>query len=137
MPYDPIRVQETRAWLLRALHDLRAAELLLKGEAALPDVAVFHCQQAAEKALKAYLFWHDVPFRKTHDIEQLGQSCSVRDPSLSSLMGRAIDLTPYAWRFRYPGEMEVPPVKDVDQALRLARAVYEAIVQRLPTDVRP
>ena len=26
--------------------------------------ATFHCQQAVEKALKAFLIWHDRPFRK-------------------------------------------------------------------------
>ena len=28
--------------------------------------ALFHCQQAVEKVLKALLTWHDEPFRKTH-----------------------------------------------------------------------
>jgi HEPN domain-containing protein len=30
---------------------------------------VFHAQRAAEKAMKAFLAWHDVPFRKTHNLE--------------------------------------------------------------------
>jgi prevent-host-death family protein len=31
---------------------------------------VFHAQQAAEKAMKGYLSWHDQAFRKTHDLDQ-------------------------------------------------------------------
>ena len=37
------------------------------------DDALFHCQQAVEKALKGLLTWHDVPFRKTHSLEELGR----------------------------------------------------------------
>ena len=32
------------------------------------DVAVYHCQQAAEKALKAYLVFYDQRVAKTHDV---------------------------------------------------------------------
>jgi HEPN domain-containing protein len=46
-----------------------AAERLLKAPA-LFGAAVFHCQQAAEKALKGFLAWHDTPFRKTHDLRR-------------------------------------------------------------------
>jgi len=43
---------------------------------------VFHCQQAAEKALKARLVRFDVPFRKTHNLEELGAACIALDASL-------------------------------------------------------
>ena len=52
MPHDPQRVQDTRAWLRRAQSDLRAAEIDLTAQPALSGDAAFHCQQAAEKALK-------------------------------------------------------------------------------------
>ncbi len=49
----------------------------------------------------------------------------------------AVPLTGYAWRFRYPGEPEEPPVAEAREALALAREVYEAVISRLPQDVRP
>ncbi|RJP72033.1 MAG: HEPN domain-containing protein [Candidatus Abyssobacteria bacterium SURF_17] len=111
--------------------------MLLSSSSPLPDVAVFHCQQAAEKSLKAFLFWNDVPFRKTHDIEELGHICLSLDGSLTSILERAIDLTPFAWRFRYPGDIFLPSLTDAQDALLRAREVYDAIVDRLPNDVRP
>jgi HEPN domain/Nucleotidyltransferase domain len=72
MPPDPALVQDTRAWLRRAWLDIRAAEHDMKAEPPPLDDVVFHCQQAAEKALKALLAWHDVPFRKTHDLAEIG-----------------------------------------------------------------
>jgi HEPN domain-containing protein len=67
------------------------------------DIA-FHAQQAAEKSLEAFLAWHDVPFRKTHNIQELGLACAALDATLSTIVDRAVPLTEYAWKFRYPGE---------------------------------
>jgi HEPN domain-containing protein len=85
MPLDPARVADTRGWLARAADDLLAAKQLLGGLSALPSVAVFHCQQAAEEAMKDFLAWHDVPFRKTHDLEEIGQARIAIDPTLAEV----------------------------------------------------
>ena len=63
---------------------------------------VFHCQQATEKLLKAFLVWHDVVFRKTHNLEELGEQRLAIDPTLREVVDRAVPLTEYAWRFRPP-----------------------------------
>ncbi len=137
MQPDPARVAETREWLAKAALDLRAAEFELTAQPPLTADIVFHCQQLAEKSLKAFLVWHNVPFRKTHNLVEIGQQCSAIEPTLPSLLRRAARLTEYAWRFRYPGEPEEPPVPEAKGALALAREVYEAIISRLPGDVRP
>ena len=58
MAHDPVLVENAAAWLRKAWQDLRRVERCLTDEP--PDVedALFHCQQAAEKALKAFLIWH-------------------------------------------------------------------------------
>lgn len=58
-------------------------------------------------------------------------------PSLQSLVDRAVPLTEYAWRFRYPGEPVEPSREEAQEALLLAREVFDAIIGRLPTEVRP
>ena len=60
-----------RDWLTRASHDLQAARTLAAGKEPLLDMAIYHCQQAAEKAVKGWLQSQDNPFPKTHDIEDL------------------------------------------------------------------
>lgn len=116
MPHDPEKLAECRAWLDRAWGDLDSAAILLAAGRPRPDSALFHCQQAAEKSWKALLFWHDVPFRKTHNLRELGEACAGLDRSLAQLAQRAEDLTQFAWVFRY---------------------VYEAALARLPQEVRP
>ncbi len=137
MRHDPERVAEARGWLKKAAQDLRLARLALSAEPPALSGAVFHAQQTAEKALKAFLFWHDRPFRRTHDVAEIGTQCAEIDASLDSLWKRADRLSTYAWAFRYPGEPEEPSTEEADEALALAREVYEAILARLPADVRP
>ena len=119
MEADAQRLADTRDWLAKARHDLQAASILLEGEEPLPGVAAFHAQQAAEKSLKAFLYWHDVPFRKTHELDELGRAAIEIDPGLEESVDSALDLTPFAWRFRYPGEPMSPSVAEAPTQLHV------------------
>ena len=46
---------EALAWLHRASDDLGAADKLLGGDTPFAATSAYHCQQAAEKALKALI----------------------------------------------------------------------------------
>ena len=46
------------SWLDKAGHDIISAQRLLEIEPAILDNACFHCQQAIEKNLKAFLIYH-------------------------------------------------------------------------------
>jgi HEPN domain-containing protein len=137
MAFDPELVAETRAWFAKASNDLRAAEALTATSPPLFDEAVFHCQQAAEKALKGFLAWNGRTFRKTHNLEEIGEQCLAIDPSLRGVIDQAVPLSEYAWKFRYPGEPSQPGPDEVAEALAVARGVFEAAVSRLPVDARP
>ncbi len=137
MATEDARRQDVRAWLSRAELDLRAAAHELSAPAAgLNGDVAFHAQQAAEKALKAFLAWHDSPFRKTHNIEELGRQCAGLDATLAPIADQAAPLTEYAWKFRYPGEPGEPSADEAGQALEVARSVYQAILERLPAEAR-
>jgi HEPN domain-containing protein len=122
--------------MAKAALDLRAARFEFTAQPPLTADIVFHCQQLAEKALKGFLAWHDVPFRKTHNLVEIGQQCAAIAPSIASLMQRAAYLTEYAWRFRYPSDLEEPPVAEAEEALLVAIEVYEAILALLPEEVQ-
>ncbi len=131
MPPDPVRVADVKAWLAKADMDLKAAVHEMTAEPPFTGDAVFHAQQAAEKTLKAFLAWHDVPFRKIHDLSEIGRQCVSIDRSLEPLLMRAAELTQYAWKFRYPGETAEPSREEADLAISLGREVYEAVAARL------
>ena len=51
MPLDPVRIEDTQAWLIRASKDIRAASLDWKDSPPLLEDALFHCQQALVKTI--------------------------------------------------------------------------------------
>ena len=123
------RLDETRRWLERAQGDLRAAEICATE---LPATALFHCQQAAEKCLKAYLTWNQKVFRKTHELRELATACALIVAALKSVLDPAETLSKYAWKFRYPGAPYEPDAQEAAAGLTLAEQVRTAIVGRLP-----
>jgi HEPN domain-containing protein len=137
MPHDPELVAEIRSWLVKASQDLRAASHDFTMKPPLLADIVFHAQQAAEKILKGFLTWHSTPFRKTHLLEEIGEQCLKIDPALRPVVDKAVPLSKYAWKFRYPGEPEEPSQGEAETALAAAREVYEAVLSRLPSEVRP
>ena len=137
MRLDPAKAAETRAWLSKADLGLRAAEHERTATPPLTGDMVFHARQLVGKSLKAFLSWHDQPFRKTHSLVELGRQGALLHPDLETLLREAAPLTEYAWKFRYPGEEEEPPLEEADAAVALARKVFQAILDLLPDAVRP
>ena len=84
-----------RDWLTRANHDLRSASALASLEEPLLETAIYHCQQTAEKCVKAWLQSRDDPFPKSHDIEDLVEQASHINPEFGKLLKAASVLTPY------------------------------------------
>ena len=98
---------------------------------------MFHCQQAVEKAMKALLTWHDVPFRMTHNLVELGDSCTSSEPSLGAEVATVTVLTKYAARFRYPGAPYEPTLQEAQEALRLARDFTGVVAAKLAPGLIP
>jgi HEPN domain-containing protein len=137
MRLDPARVAETKSWLDRAKTDLRAADHDATADPPITADIAFHAQQTVEKSLKAFLSWNDEPYRKTHNLVELGEQCAALDSSLEPLLRRATVLTEYAWKYRYPGEAQEPDIVEAAAATALARDVFEAVLERIPEEARP
>jgi HEPN domain-containing protein len=123
--------REVQAWLRKADDDLRSAQVDLAADPPLIEDALFHCQQAAEKAMKAFLTAHDTTFRKTHDLDELAAACGAIDATLNDALDPARDLTVFAWAFRYPGADEPPPETEAHESLTLAQTTVAALRERL------
>ena len=117
--------------------DLRSADADLRAEPPVVEDALFHCQQTIEKSLKGFLAWHNRAFQKIHDLRKLAESCLSIEPELEAILSRVPPLTGYAWVFRYPGETPDATVDEAQAALDLARAVVNAVLSRLPPEIRP
>ena len=126
-----------RQWLERAEIDLRSAKVDLAADPPITEDACFHCQQAAEKTLKAFLAYHGVEFEHTHQIERLIQQCVGIDPAFVELHEDADRLTGYAVRFRYPYPGPSPNLGQARQALAVAHQVWDFVMPRFPRELIP
>jgi HEPN domain-containing protein len=115
-------------WLRKADSDLANAELCLAAEKSL-DTACFHCQQAAEKALKAYLIVNHSEFPLTHDLKRLLDRCSRLDSAFNALADDALRLTPYAVATRYDDAFW-PESEEVQEAMGSARLIRRFVQER-------
>ncbi|MDX8390832.1 MAG: HEPN domain-containing protein [Mariprofundaceae bacterium] len=131
---DDVDSVSIKQWLIKARNDLDSATVLINRE--LNDTGVYHCQQAAEKMLKAYLSWRKVPLIKVHDLTALVKECFIWDESFEQLMDLADILTPYATAFRYPGDILEPSAVDAEEALQLSEKILEFVLYKLPEDLR-
>ncbi|MBI2353580.1 MAG: HEPN domain-containing protein [Deltaproteobacteria bacterium] len=131
------REELVRSWLIKAYRDLLSAHELASAQMPLLDSAAYHCQQAAEKAVKGYLLFHDVRFEKSHDIVLLVSQAIDVDPSFSALNEIARLLTPLAVEFRYPGDFVEPEPEEFQDAYDAARTLFEFVLGRLPEETHP
>ena len=131
---DDAKEEEVRQWLTKSRRDLRVASVLLATDELLLDSVVFHCQQAAEKAFKAYLTHLGQMFRKTHDLDVLVDLCSLSEPRFKDLRNMANTLTPYAVEFRYPSDTLEPERSEAEEDLAMADSILSFVVRFLPDD---
>ena len=136
---DNAKAELVRTWLIKAMSDLGSAKLLANGTETFYDTAIYHCQQAAEKTLKAFLVHHDIEFEKIHNLNILVELCIEIDSEFNSYLDAAAILTPYATSYRYPNELfELEPDEDqVEEALQLAEDIFNFVKEKLPEEVRP
>ena len=136
---DDTRKELLRSWLTKAASDLRSARVLGSADNAPLDTAIYHCQQTAEKAVKAFLVSKEISPEKTHDIRKLTLEAAAHEPRFNEVMDMAVALTPYAWEFRYPDDLAetYPTREEFDEALQHAQAIYDFVLNLLPAEARP
>ena len=136
---DETRKELLRSWLTKAAHDLKNARIVGAAADGPLDTAIYHCQQTAEKAVKAFLVHCGIRPEKTHDIRKLTLQAAAHQPRFKDLLDMAARLTPYAWQSRYPDDLTetYPTREEFDEALQHAQAIYDFVLNLLPADVRP
>ncbi len=120
---------ETTQWVRFAEEDLEGARNLAARNPPLRNLVCFHCQQSAEKYLKALLQELGLPVPRTHDLEELLDLLLPHDGTLAPLRRGLRSLTRYAVAFRYPGVRAT--TRQMQAALRHAERVGRQLRGRL------
>jgi len=132
MSERPELMKEVARWVEKAEHDCLAAEHAMElAKEGLTDIVCFHCQQCAEKYLKALLLYRGMAFPRTHDLRLLLDLVPT-GVSLGLQREQVIPLNRYVIEGRYPGDWEPITVEEAQHALEMAQAVRQAVLKQLP-----
>jgi len=131
----PDPVAESRRWFQQARWDLSAAQLL--ADNGYFNLACFHSQQSAEKALKAFLILQGARDIHGHAVAQLCDDASGFDPAFRALRRRGALLDKHYIPTRYPNGLpgglpaEAYGPEDARSAAEIAEEILRAVGQRL------
>jgi HEPN domain-containing protein len=129
-----------QAWLRKAESDLKSARIIMASDVPSPplDTVCFHCQQASEKYLKAYLASHGHSIPLSHNLANIVATCMQFDTEFASVQRTAEVLTPYAVEIRYPDELCMPTMEEATEALAIATHIMRFVLVRIDaTDQLP
>jgi HEPN domain-containing protein len=126
-----MRLEEfVQEWTKKGDNDLASAQFLMYMRPVPLEVIGFHCQQAVEKYLKAYLVLKGVEPEKTHDLGLLLERCSTFDAGFSTLAESCAFLTDFAVEMRYPNSISLD-FDTISKALSLARGAVAHVASKL------
>lgn len=119
-----------KEWLDFAAMDLESAQFLLDMRPVPVEIICYHCEQAAEKLLKAVLVAADIEPPKTHDLVQLCKKCAELDSAYEVLADACIELSPYGVQVRYPSNLDLNE-DDMQYALTMCRRIDKVVREKL------
>src|SRR5260370_15036763 len=119
----------TARWVRKAEADLIGARGLARLNQPVHDLICFHCQQSAEKYLKALLQDLGLTVPRTHKLGDLLTLLVPHDATLRRLRRTLGGLSRYAVDFRYPGENATQ--RQAATALRQAEKTRNELRTRL------
>jgi HEPN domain-containing protein len=118
-----------RKWLIKAEHDILNAQTVIEHNPIILDTACFHCQQAVEKYLKAFLVFKGIAIERTHDLDFLLDICAQHDQDF--LNHDIKDLNDFAVEIRYPDTFLSPSLEETKEYLQIALNIKELISKKI------
>ncbi len=124
---------EVSQWLDMAATDLRVARHLFDTCYPQPyEVICYHCQQSAEKAIKALIIAQGAPggMPKLHDLSFLLNQIKKMVPIEERIYDYADTLTPYGVSVRYPNELFLEK-RHGEKAIQMADEILTWVKDKL------
>ncbi len=122
MPGDAPSREASHRWLRYAEGNLARAKQE-KPEVTPWEYMCFDAQQAAEKAVKAVLVFHEIEFPRTHELGELLALAHQAGEQIPEDLWEASSLSRYATHARYPGEERPITENDYGEAVTIAENV--------------
>ena len=122
---------DVKEWVCYADMDVLSANHLNEIQYRKPrEIICYHCQQAAEKMLKALILAYDGDLQKTHDLGLLADELSEFITFSEKVLNSVDALTPYGVKIRYPQELNIEETH-VAKAILDMKIVYDFVKNKI------
>lgn len=125
------QVEEIKQWVIKGDHDLGTAKVTYLYIPEYLDTVTFHCQQAVEKYLKAYLVFQTMSFKFSHDLVYLLDLITQKDSDFEGYYDTVSELQGYAVEIRYPNETIYLSNEKVEKAMMIAKNVRDFVTGKM------
>jgi HEPN domain-containing protein len=125
------QLEVIKQWIIKGDHDLGTARLTYLHIPEYLDTVTFHCQQAVEKYLKAYLIFQSTAFRFSHDLVYLLDLITQKDPDFENFYDEVSEIQGYAVEIRYPNESTFLSDEKVDKAIFIAKKIRDFVTEKI------
>jgi HEPN domain-containing protein len=121
---------DVEKWIHFAQMDFDSAVALAEKFRPPLEIVCYHCQQAAEKILKAYIIAKTNTLTKTHVLVDLLNTCVQYSAEFDVFKNTSISLTAYIALTRYPSSIDLTE-QAMTQALKDAQDILEFTKSKL------
>jgi HEPN domain-containing protein len=122
------KIDIVKQWIEKADHDLGTAQVTYLYLPKYRDTIAFHCQQAAEKFLKGFLLFLDIPFSRQHSLNYLLGLLSQKIDISNELFDNASELEDFAVDIRYPDTSIELSDNEIQQAFKIAKLIRAFVI---------
>jgi len=116
-------------WMRFAEGDLDVAKHITTMRKPNVEISCYHCQQCAEKALKAFLIFQGVQPKFIHDLVMLCNDCTEIDRDFASIVDYCYVLNQHITNTRYPSPTELDE-KDMRQSIEFAEKILDFVKKK-------
>ena len=125
------KIDIIKQWIEKADHDLGTGQVTYLYLPQYRDTIAFHCQQAAEKYLKGFLLFLDIPFKRQHSLNYLLGLISQKIQISNELYDNASELEDFAVEIRYPDTSIDLSDDEIQQAFKIAKLIREFVLMQM------
>lgn len=122
--------KDVAEWIRFSKSDLDSAQYLRAMHPLPVEIICCHCQQSAEKALKAFLLSGKQEIKKTHDLRFLLGECLTLDADFQHIADACSRVTVHGAQSRYPFSVEINE-DDMALALSDAEKIFRFVSEKL------
>lgn len=122
-------------WLEKAQKDLKSARILKEHDCG-NDTAAFHCQQAIEKALKAYLLYKTKELQEGHSLIFLCKVASTHNLEFKKFIKDCAYINQYYIETRYPADNPIfITEEEINECLDITNVVVNKILEIIDSGI--